>query len=109
MKRDLLEEVRAGILSEDQAGSLLEDALEMVEIGNVPRSLGFSRSEWMAYSHGVTPGELARWRHEGWPTACLQCEETIDPARAGWVARDTGQGHRLAHVRCPTRRNRVEE
>lgn len=105
MKRDLLYELYSGITSLAEAEAIYDSIMGGEEAAAVADHLGLTPVEWTAYAHGVGFAELARWRHEGWPSACARCGQTIAVHRYGWLAREEREGvegaHHLVHVACP--------
>jgi hypothetical protein len=105
MPRDILSEIRAGMISADEAEAWLEQILDVPHANengtiDIQGALCLSRAEWTAYAHGVPFTMLAEWRYVGWPTECFRCGRQIDPARFHWLAQKHDSQFRLRHVDC---------
>ncbi|NTF66279.1 hypothetical protein A6U85_32445 [Agrobacterium sp. 13-626] len=102
IKRDLLDDLSRGELTDDEAQKILDEVLDSPLASETEKTLGFSRIEWTAFAHGASLQELAAWRKGGWPTQCLVCGKLIDVASFGWRVIDDGKGNSgLRHIRCP--------
>lgn len=101
MKQDILEAILFGTLSDEDADDVLGEILDSTEAPNAEALLGLSRVEWTAHGQGALWSEIARWRREGWPSACLACGRPINVERFGWRIVEVGGMSRLKHIRCP--------
>jgi len=75
MKRDLIEDLRSGTITAEEAQSIFDQWLE--EGGTQPEEVGFSRHQYTAYCHGAGVEDLAGWRTQGWPKTGSICGESL--------------------------------
>ena len=101
MKRDILDEILTGALSEDDADAVLDAILDSSEAPNAEALLGLSRIEWTAHGHGAMWTEIAHWRRDGWPSVCVACGRSIQAERFGWRVVEVDGRAQLKHIRCP--------
>jgi hypothetical protein len=101
MKRDILNELAEGILSEAEADTVLDGILDSVNASDAEALLCLSRIEWTAHGHGALWTEIANWRRGGWPTRCSSCGFEIHAAEFGWRIIELNGTSSLKHIRCP--------
>lgn len=100
-KREILQELIEGLITDAQAEEFLNEILEDVDRTiHVHDLLGMSIYEWTAYVHGVGLHELASWRAHGWPNRCFVCGQLVHVENAGWLAREHDGRMHLRHVVC---------
>ena len=59
MSRDILGEILAGTLSEEDADAVLDTILDSSEALSADTILGLSHAEWTAHVHGALWAEIA--------------------------------------------------
>ena len=106
--RDLVDEVRRGRISSDEAEDILDRVLaSLVEGGTVDlqAAVGSSAFEHQAYLHEASIGRLAAVRGR-LATRCVRCTRDIDLLAMPWTIefRDDSPetaGFGLRHLVCP--------
>ena len=107
MKRDLVDELGSNIITAEEAEVVFDQWLDSG--GTQPEQLGFSQTEYTAYSHGAGFDDLAKWRKQGWPEDCSICGKALGAVTDfGWFVWDQdakkignhGGDLGLAHIKC---------
>lgn len=58
--------------------------------------LSIDKYEWTAIGFGIDLCVLAKWRSQGWPSKCINCNIEIDYKKFGWKI----DGNKLVCVKC---------
>jgi hypothetical protein len=101
MKRNILNELVEGILSEAEADTVLNGILDSGHASDAEALLCLSRIEWTAHGHGALWTEIANWRRDRWPTKCSSCGCEIHVEEFGWRITEMNGSPGLKHIRCP--------
>jgi hypothetical protein len=108
--RDVLEMVRAGALTPEQAEAEIEAMMLAQPAGTrspdwgVP--LALTRSEATAYSQGAATSDLLTLRSEGWPSTCIRCGLPLEHrGLKWWFLRDEQGRPALQHIKCPEKQS----
>jgi len=98
----VLSEIWSGVLTGDEANTIVDDIIASPDASQVVERLGLSKKEYTAYLHGAPFDVIARWRYAGWPRECGRCGKSMDSDRYGWRTREEPQGtFILEHITCP--------
>lgn len=100
MSRDMLGEILAGTLSEEDADAALDTILDSSEASSAETILGLSHTKWTAHVHGALWAEIASWRRSGWPSDCAVCGGSIELDRFGWRIVEVNEQAQLRNIRC---------
>lgn len=104
--RDILAEILAGTMSEEQAVAFQDEVIEYIHSSHKlseedswpSKWMCLSQLEWTASNAPFTV--LANWRKNGWPNQCFVCKQKLLPEIFGWLAREHDGEFGLRHVKC---------
>lgn len=97
---DVLERIWVGEIDEAAGAALIVATAGAPDVLAAAAALCLSEAESAAWLHGATLERVARFRYEGWPSACARCAARIVPERFGWTRAPDGGGVALVHLDC---------
>jgi hypothetical protein len=82
---DLLDKLYRSNITIDQAYDIKDNVLDSDTENEPHEILMMSEIEWTAVCHAAPLDVIAKWRHEGWPTRCVNTGEPIEVEKYGWI------------------------
>lgn len=107
-KIDVLERLNSGELSIDQVEEIYDSILNSTNASDLYNYLCFSKVESTAFLQGAYFDDLAKWRKEGFPNVCHNCNKKIDIEQFGWMLKespDNDEEFVIIHLECPDRKS----
>lgn len=99
MKQDILADITKGSVSLEEAESIYDHIMDSPEAFQAAELLGLTRVEWTAFCQGIGFDVLARWRYQGWPDICPQCNRKVELEKIGWLIKQKGNEYVIIHVK----------
>lgn len=104
MKKNILLDLYKGRITEKKAYVIFDDAVKCfhdTNDNNDPYDLvGFNEFERTASCLSCSFSAIAKWRYEGWPTACNKCGRKIIKEKYGWRCKIIDGKECLVHIDC---------
>ena len=95
---DILNKLYHSQISIDEAYAYYDSVMESDSADNIQDELRFSKEEWTAFCQGAPLDVLAKWRHEGWPSRCIETNEQLEIKNFHWLVVESEDGFTLKKI-----------